>query len=314
MRPAHAGLLDELKGYLTPSQSSMWTPAGIREGARPNSTNAHPLLAMQEASRQLAAAAGSHPSLRSLDLSGTGLSDSSLSSLTGQGSSKWRWQQQQRACQQLHELHLASNSLLTGAAVAQLGKLLAAGSLGALRVLDLANCPGVGDAGKVSRKVQMLIAGKAFGPEPRIFGAMINRAVAGLNICVMARSVCRLDILLLLTQGVARGGAAGAVPLASCLSCPQCRLEVLDLSGCEVTDDGAAALAAAVGAAGSVSSVEHCESGNNHSHTRNSYLRQLKLADNNITGAGEKAHAFCAVCTACVCRHSSIPFQRRLKA
>ena len=102
---------------------------------------------MQAATRQLALAAASHPSLRVLDLSCTALSDAHLRSLTGQCSSRWPWQQQ--ACPQLQELHLGSNTLLTGTGVAHLVKALTAGNLSSLQMLDLGNCPGIGDAGKV---------------------------------------------------------------------------------------------------------------------------------------------------------------------
>lgn len=96
--------------------------------------------------QQLAAAAGSHPSLRVLDLSCTGLTDQCLKSLTQNQGSSWRWHQ--HTCQHLQELRLAGNSSLSGAAVAQLAKALAAGSsLAVLHTLDLSNCPGVGDAG-----------------------------------------------------------------------------------------------------------------------------------------------------------------------
>jgi hypothetical protein len=102
-------------------------------------------VCLQAAMKQLAAAAASHPSLRVLDLSGTALTDACLRALTGQGSS-WPWQHQ--ACQQLQELSLAGSNSLSGAAVAQLAKLLAAGKgLGVLHRLDLSNCPSIGDTG-----------------------------------------------------------------------------------------------------------------------------------------------------------------------
>jgi hypothetical protein len=103
---------------------------------------------MQAALQQLAAAAGSHPSLRVLDLSSTALTDSCLKALTGQGSS-WPWQHH-APCQQLQELNLSGNNGLSGAAVAQLARLLAAGACGmhALRRLDVSNCPGIGDTGE----------------------------------------------------------------------------------------------------------------------------------------------------------------------
>lgn len=100
---------------------------------------------LQAAAKQLAAAACSHPSLCVLDLSGTAFTDACLKALTGQGSS-WPWQHQ--ACQRLEDLSIAGSSSLSGTAVAQLAKLLAAAKgLGALRRLDLSNCPGIGDAG-----------------------------------------------------------------------------------------------------------------------------------------------------------------------
>lgn len=105
------------------------------------------LICMQAALQQLAAAAGSHPSLRVLDLSCTAFTDPCLKALTGQGGS-WPWQHH-APCQQLQELNLSGNSSLSGAAVAQLARLLAAGAGGlhALRRLDLSNCPGINDTG-----------------------------------------------------------------------------------------------------------------------------------------------------------------------
>jgi len=100
---------------------------------------------MQVAATQLATAASAHPSLRVLDLSCTAQTVQSVSALTGQGS-KLRWHQW-GSCSKLEELRLAGNSMLTAAAVVQLTKTLAAGGLGALRVLNLANCPGLSDAG-----------------------------------------------------------------------------------------------------------------------------------------------------------------------
>lgn len=103
---------------------------------------------MQAALQQLAAAAGSHPSLRVLNLSCTAFTDPCLKALTGQGGS-WPWQHH-APCQQLQELNLSGNSSLSGAAVAQLARRLAAGAGGlhALRRLDLFNCPGIGDTGE----------------------------------------------------------------------------------------------------------------------------------------------------------------------
>lgn len=99
-------------------------------------------------------AAGSHPGLQALDLSCNACTDSCVSALLGQGNS-WRWQPQ-RTCAQLQQLHLAGNSALTGAAVEQLAKVLAAGSgLTALHTLDLANCPGIGDAGTSNQSCQV---------------------------------------------------------------------------------------------------------------------------------------------------------------
>lgn len=117
---------------------------------------------MQAALQQLAAAAGSHPSLRVLDLSCTALTDPCLKALTGQGSSSWPWQHH-APCQQLQELNLSGNSGLSGAAVAQLARLLAAGAGGlhALRRLDLSNCPSISDTGKGARGALCLVTGNA---------------------------------------------------------------------------------------------------------------------------------------------------------
>jgi hypothetical protein len=103
------------------------------------------VFGLQAAVKQLAAAAAGHPNLHVLALSYSAVNDSHLPSLLGQSSS-WLWQQ--RACQHLQELRLAGNSALSGAAVAQLAKVVASGSgMAQLRILDLSQCPGVGDTG-----------------------------------------------------------------------------------------------------------------------------------------------------------------------
>lgn len=100
---------------------------------------------MQVAATQLATAASAHPSLRVLDLSCTDQTVQSVSALAGQGS-RLCWHQWASGSK-LQELRLAGNTMLTAAAVVQLTKALAAGGLGALRALNLVNCPGLGDAG-----------------------------------------------------------------------------------------------------------------------------------------------------------------------
>lgn len=111
-----------------------------------------PVYRLQAAMKQLAAAVAGHPNLHVLALSYSAVNDSHLSSLIGQGSS-WLWQQ--RACQHLQELRLAGNSGLSGAAVAQLAKVVASGSgMAQLHILDLCHCPGVGDTGVYLKRAQ----------------------------------------------------------------------------------------------------------------------------------------------------------------
>jgi len=93
-------------------------------------------------------------------------------------------------------------------------------------------------------------------------------------------------------EGLYRATAAGAFAVASCLSSCRCKLAVLDLSGCEITDDGAAALAAAIAgstaaaAVGGVGSVSGSGSASRQARASCS-LQQLRLADNQITAAGK---------------------------
>lgn len=83
----------------------------------------------------------------------------------------------------------------------------------------------------------------------------------------------------------------GAAGLAGCLASCRCPLAALCLSGCEVTDEGATALAAAV--AGSPASADAAEAAGAASMGRrsaqhSSSLQELRLADNQITAAGEQ--------------------------
>jgi hypothetical protein len=114
---------------------------------------------------------------------------------------------------------------------------------------------------------------------------------------------------------------AGAVALASCLSSTHCQLRVLNLSGCEVTDEGAAALAAAVAGTASSAAAAGAHTGRHSaqgsSATVEQGLQELRLADNEIAAAGKPTpkpgpsaclqcveclqfkHARCACCHKC---------------
>jgi hypothetical protein len=134
-----------------------WCPSALRLVSHQSLLH----LCLQAGVKQLAAAACSHPSLHVLDLSGTTFTDACLRALKGQGS-RWPWQHQ--ACQQLQELSLAGSNSLSGAAVAQLAKLLAAAQgLGALHRLDLTNCPSISDTGTPATVLPCGIAGICSG-------------------------------------------------------------------------------------------------------------------------------------------------------
>lgn len=80
--------------------------------------------------------------------------------------------------------------------------------------------------------------------------------------------------------------------MASCLSSSHCQLRVLNLSGCEVTDEGAAALAAAVVdtalSAATVGTGTDRWSAQASTATDVQGLQELRLADNQIAAAGER--------------------------
>jgi hypothetical protein len=252
---------------------------------------------MQAAVQQLAAAAGSHPSLRLLDWSCTGFTDQCLKALTqGQGSS-WRWHQ--RTCQHLQELRLAGNSSLSGAAVVQLAKLLAAGSsLGVLHTLDLSNCPGIGDAGR-SLQAQLVelchlqvlgctwlqvVSRSTWNPSTAVLQKLLPSTLWRVQHTTHAVLEHTSSVLLL--------PPPGAAALAACLSSSHHHsLRVLNLCGCEVTDKGAAALAAAVSGDSMADASGAAHSGESGSAGRRPAqhapcLKDLRLADNQITAAG----------------------------
>lgn len=82
------------------------------------------------------------------------------------------------------------------------------------------------------------------------------------------------------------GCSAGAAAFASCLSSSGCHLEVLNLSGCEVADEGAAALATAITGPACAVAAAGTSTGWQQVQHRIA-LRELKLADNQITAAGD---------------------------
>jgi hypothetical protein len=95
------------------------------------------------------AAAASCCSLEQLDLSSTGLTDAALKPLTHACSSSWISRGAAAGCRGLRRLALGGNCRLSGAAVGQLGRAMAAGGqMAGLTELSLAGCASVGDEGE----------------------------------------------------------------------------------------------------------------------------------------------------------------------
>lgn len=88
--------------------------------------------------------------------------------------------------------------------------------------------------------------------------------------------------------------------MASCLPSTHCQLRKLNLSGCEVTDEGAAALAAAV--SNNALSAAAVDTGTDRRSAEASTaadlqgLQELRLADNQIAAAGEPIPQLMHVC------------------
>lgn len=104
----------------------------------------------QVAVERLSAAVRHHPSLAALDMSCNSLSDQCVAGMLGSSSGISGWWRQQRACQQLRRLCLAGNTRMTAAALVQLARIVMSGGVVALRVLDVAQCPHLGNDGELN--------------------------------------------------------------------------------------------------------------------------------------------------------------------
>jgi hypothetical protein len=106
---------------------------------------------LQDVLSQVVAAAASCCSLEQLDLNSAGLSDAALKPLMQTSSSSWISRGPAAGSRGLKRLAVGGNCWLSGAAVGQLGKAMAAGGqLSGLMELSLAGCSSVGDEGKAS--------------------------------------------------------------------------------------------------------------------------------------------------------------------